>query len=150
MGNFTDFFTYLYLRSLKGGSKGGALGWSKCFNFLIFYEAFTAQIEKSLNSLNSSLYIEREWERERARQRGREGGRERGPAVKDEEAASQTPRFNNVSNCRRKECVKFNGFGMVTALPVALVSNTFSTFSSLNSFNRKPFNPKPQNLNRNS
>ena len=55
MGNFTDFSTYLYLRSLKGGSKGRALVWS---NFFIFYEAFTAQIENSLNSLNSSLYIE--------------------------------------------------------------------------------------------
>jgi hypothetical protein len=51
---------------------------------------------------------ERKSAREREREGGRDGGRERGPAVKDEEAASQTPRSNNASNCRRKESVKFN------------------------------------------
>ncbi len=63
---FTDFFTF---KELKGGVRAEPLyevNQAKVtsqpslvifFYLFIFYEAFTAQIENSLNSLNSSLSL---------------------------------------------------------------------------------------------
>ena len=47
-GEFYRFFHILIFKAFKGGSKGGALVWSKFLIFFIFYEAFTAQIYKVL------------------------------------------------------------------------------------------------------
>jgi len=52
-----------FIRRLKGGVRAEPL-----YEVNFFYEAFTARIQKSLNSLSSSLSLYRERERERERE----------------------------------------------------------------------------------